>query len=479
MNVLEKSIKKQCQSRCLERDTEGMRARVETKVEVFLAGKKHLFIYVQLLILAVMLFLIIGPAFLPAPPNGATAFNNISLFASFLVWGLWFPLVFVSVIFFGRLWCGLLCPQGALSEQTTRVGLQRSVPKLLRWGGAPVVSFIVITVIGQVIGVREYPLPAVLVFIGTTLLAVFFGFIYAKEKRVWCRYLCPVGPILGIFSRLGAVSFEKNKIKAKGYPCPTFINTSAKTASSNCIECFKCVNPGESGSLHLKLRRPGLEVEEIAKREPKPWEVIFLFTATGLALGAFHWLVNPLYIQYKHILGGFFLDNGLGSLIGNSGPWWVMVNYPAAGEVFNWLDFISISSFMLLCMVGVGAALFFLTGLSTFVVRRAGEKAREVKFTETLTMLGYQYAPVALVSLVIGLGLGLFQSLETLGISADSVRLIQVIFFALGAVWSLYLGVRLQNNLISAGKVPALILSMIPSACGVFLIALLWHRVLF
>ena len=89
-------------------------------------------------------------------------------------------------------------------------------------------------------GVRDYPLAALELFGVTTLAAVLTGFLFARERRVWCRYLCPVGPLLGVFSRLGAISFE-NKVtpdprrlawvprkgvrgiknaKAKAYLCP-------------------------------------------------------------------------------------------------------------------------------------------------------------------------------------------------------------------------------------------------------------------
>src|SRR4051794_21837067 len=36
--------------------------------------------------------------------------------ARFLIWTLWFPLVFLSVLVTGRSWCGVLCPMGAASE---------------------------------------------------------------------------------------------------------------------------------------------------------------------------------------------------------------------------------------------------------------------------------------------------------------------------------------------------------------------------
>ena len=48
------------------------------------------------------------------------------------------------------------------------------------------------------------------------------------------------------------------------------------------------------------------------------------------------------------------MDMGLTNVIGWSGPWWLMVNYPQAGDVFNLLDAVSIITFMLGMTVFVG-----------------------------------------------------------------------------------------------------------------------------
>ncbi len=225
----------------------------------------------------VFIFLILIPPFLPMPSEDSTIRNNFTLFAKFIIWGVWFPLLLISVIFFGRLWCGLLCPQGALSEYAGRFGINRPIPKWMRWEGMPILSFIFVTTLAQLVGARDYAMPALEILGGTMLIAALAGFLYTSKRRAWCRHLCPIGPLLGIFSRLGAVSFERNGGDGKGCVCPTFINTQTKTASSNCIECFRCVSSDSAHSLHIKFRRPGIEVEDIKNREPNIWEVIFFF----------------------------------------------------------------------------------------------------------------------------------------------------------------------------------------------------------
>src|SRR3989304_9613704 len=168
-----------------------MRGWVRT-VEDFFVKNRERFIYLHMGMLIIFAALIFIPPFLPLPAEDATLLNNFTLLAKFLIWGLWFPLLLLSVIFFGRLWCGLLCPHGALSEYSSKKGLNRPIPKWLRWGGVPIASFVFITTLGQLIGIREYPLAALEVLGGTMVIAVLVGFLYGNGRRPFCRYLCPL-----------------------------------------------------------------------------------------------------------------------------------------------------------------------------------------------------------------------------------------------------------------------------------------------
>ena len=89
----------------------------------------------QWLVVLVYAFLLVVPALLPLPPGSARLLDNLTLLAQFVFWGLWWPFVLLSFVLVGRLWCGVLCPEGALSEWASRHGQGRGTPRWMRWAG--------------------------------------------------------------------------------------------------------------------------------------------------------------------------------------------------------------------------------------------------------------------------------------------------------------------------------------------------------
>ena len=107
--------------------------------------------------------LLVIPALLPLPDDSARMLNNLTIFAQFVFWGIWWPFVLLSMVLFGRIWCGVLCPEGALTEWAAQKGLGRPIPRWMRWGGWPFVAFVLTTVYGQMVSVYQYPQAALLV----------------------------------------------------------------------------------------------------------------------------------------------------------------------------------------------------------------------------------------------------------------------------------------------------------------------------
>lgn len=432
----------------IEAEGTAPRSPFTRKVEALFVHWRRHFGWVQVLMFGVFLVVIGLPVLLPDPPAESGILSNSTLFLRYLLWGIWFPLVFLSVIVLGRLWCGTLCPMGAASELANKYGFQRAIPAWIKWEGTPALSFIIMTLYGQTIGVRDHPEAAAGLFGGTMLLAIAIGGLYGRNKRVWCRHLCPIGRVLGLYSRLGAVQFTP-KVRLSGGDaytergaCPTMIDLPRKVESRHCIECFRCVNPKAAGSIRLDLRRPGVEVEEIRDHRANPAEAWFLFLDTGVALGGFLWLVLPQYQAMRQELGVWAIQNHV-DWITRIGPSWLMSVHPARAETFLWLDFIMIVGFMLGTMAILTAVLASLTAVGALIARRLGADGG---FRQVFTELGYQYAPVALMSLIIGLGAELLTPLRYTFVGMEGVHAIRGGLFLIGVVWSIWLGDRILRR---------------------------------
>lgn len=453
--------------------------RVAAFLEWFFLKYRQQLRWVHMVMFVAFVAILFVPLALPEPPQDATPLTNLTTLANYLLWGVWFPLVFLSAIFTGRSWCGLACPMGAASEWSNATGPHLSVPRWMRWEGTPLVSFILTTILGQTLGVRNHPEAVAEIFGGTMLAAIVIGWLYGRHKRVWCRHLCPIGRVLGLYSRLGFVEFsakdapkgEENYTEKGG--CPTMIDVRGKTQSRHCIECFRCVNPNSKDGIHLKLRMPGREIERIRDHHANPAEVWFLFLDTGVALGGFLWLVLPQYIEWRDKIGAWAIEHDWTWLL-TIGPSWLMSVHPQRREVFYWLDFSLITLFMLGCMVVLSIVLSITTGLSA---KLAGMTGADGDFSRRFTELGYQYAPVAMVSLVIGLGAVLFEPLRYTPLGEHGIGLGKGVLFLLGMTWSIILGYRILARQGVASRLRWLPLA--PGLAGSVLVGLAWWPAIF
>ncbi len=441
--------------------------------ETFFNQKQRLIFYMHIGT-AVFFVVLMGASLLWSDPiqPGYTYFQEMS---TFLVWGLWFPLVFLSVLFTGRSWCGLFCPMGAASQWVSKIGLKRQNPVWLRWEGTPIFCFIIVTILGQTMGVRDHAYSMTLLFIELFILALLVGFLFGRNKRSWCRHCCPIGLLLGVFSRLGAVSFSplKQPLQSEGYSekgvCPTYIDLKNKSESRHCITCFKCVQPTTGKGIVLEVRKPGQEIEEIGKRNANFSEVFFLFSATGLSLGGFLWLLLPQYQLFRQAIGTWLLEQGA-YWVGRPGPIWLMAVFPQEREVFVWLDFLSISLFM------SGLMVIFIVLLSLLTITSSHLFFKNTKSHFRLFLeLGYQYAPIAMVSLIVGLGNDLFVHIAQS--SFEIALFVKSGLFLIGLLWSLCLGWKIsfpfeENSYIRIYK-------LLPTYLGTVIIAICWGLAIF
>jgi len=131
-----------------------------------------------------------------------------------------------------------------------------------------------------------------------------------------------------------------------------------------------------------------------------------------------------------------------------------------------------ITGFMCAFAGAFAAALAGTTGTAAWLAGRLGADA---DFRTRFVELGYQYAPVAMISLVIGLGGELFDGLAVLGAGAPAAA--KAACFALALAWSLWLG----NAILARQGIAALqrALPLAPGLAGSLLAGAAWWVAIF
>ncbi len=448
--------------------TPGILARVG------LAMRRHqrLIHGLQWVVVVLYFSLLIYPAFLPLAPEDAHVYDNLRLFAQFLFWGVWWPFVMLSTMLLGRVWCGVFCPEGTLTELASRHGLGRPIPRWIRWRGWPFTAFVCTTVYGQLVSVYEYPQAALLVLGGSTVAAVAVGLVYGRGSRVWCRYLCPANGVFGLLAKIAPVHFRVNeelwkhdRQRSAAVNCAPLIDIAHMKSASACHSCGRC--SGEHGAVELALRSPVRDILGSSARQVRTEEAITLiFGVIGVATAAFLWSSSTRFVQIKTALADWLIAQDSWALLQDNAPWWLLTHYPAAHDVFTWLDGVCILGFVL----GGGGAL----GLAVWA---ALWLAARVQRDPALTWqrLSLALVPMAGVGVFLGLSMLTLTHLKAEGVMLAWVPAVRGALLGLGLGFSVYLVARMSPTRRSWRAVAGWLIAMLPLA----LMLRIWLAALF
>lgn len=386
------------------------------------------------------LFLLIVPAFMPIPPEDAHLYDNLRLFAQFLFWGIWWPFVMLSTMLLGRVWCGVFCPEGAMTEFASRHGLGRAIPRWIRWSGWPFIAFVCTTVYGQLVSVYEYPEAALLVLGGSSVAAIAVGLVYGKGSRVWCRYLCPANGVFGLLAKIAPVHFRVNEEAWKRHAgrqpmvnCAPLIDIKHMKSASACHSCGRCSD--YRGAVQLAARSPAQEILASRNQDVKTEEALTLMVGVmGIATAAFLWSSSAWFVQMKTAAANWLIDRDAFLLLQDNAPWWLLTHYPAAHDVFSWLDGLCILAYVL----GGGGAL----GVALLTAVRA---AARVAGNPQLSWqrLSLALVPLAGMGIFLGLSMLTLSHLKAERIALDWVPDVRIILMILGTGFSAWLGWKL------------------------------------
>jgi polyferredoxin len=252
----------------------------------------------QLIIFAVMLaaFLFVILSGFIGTPVGSHNFNIV------FVWIAWWAiLILIAVPFFGRGWCAV-CPiplpgewmqRGAVLDPPDKKPKWPNLrwPKFLRNIWLQNISFLLLALFSSVL----LTTPFVTSIVPAAMLLVAIGMSMVFERRAFCRYLCPVGGFIGLYSQTAPIDL---RIKTKdvcvkceskacyngselGYGCPWDVFPGGLTKNTYCGLCMECIRTCPHNNVAVNLRP---FAADLAKPSAKLDEAFKAFIMLGAAM---------------------------------------------------------------------------------------------------------------------------------------------------------------------------------------------------
>jgi transcriptional regulator with AAA-type ATPase domain/NAD-dependent dihydropyrimidine dehydrogenase PreA subunit len=216
--------------------------------------------------------------------------HNVSVL---LVWAMWWPMLTVSWLIGARIWCSV-CPMGAVNDLLNRVGKKKfKVPSFVRSYAIYIsAAGLVIIIWAEAASKMAYsPLATGFLLLSIASFAILSGIFF--ERRLWCRYLCPLGRLAAIFSGCSVVEWRSNssicnstckdnscyKGDEKTAGCPLYQGPFSLRSNQNCILCGNCVKVCPNNSPSFNLRVPGHELWATIK--PEKVTIVFVPVIIG------------------------------------------------------------------------------------------------------------------------------------------------------------------------------------------------------
>jgi polyferredoxin len=204
--------------------------------------------------------------------------RNFAIVFVWIVW--WAVLKIVLVPLTGRLWC-IACPIPAPGEWLQRRGifLRREGepltlgvkwPRKLSNGWLQVAGLLGMTIFSPLI--LTVPWITGVVLLGFIVLAVVLSLVF--ERRSFCRYVCPVGGFVGLYSLVAPVELRVKDADVcrahrekecylgseEGHGCPWLVRPWRLERNAHCGLCTECLKTCPKGNVAVNLRPFGADL---------------------------------------------------------------------------------------------------------------------------------------------------------------------------------------------------------------------------
>ena len=243
--------------------------------------------------------------------------HNFSIVFVWIAW--WAILILVAVPFFGRGWCAV-CPIPLPGEWLQRGAvltppdqkpkwLNRRWPRALRNIWLQNISFLLLALFSSVL----LTTPSITGIVLAAMLFAAIGLSIIFERRSFCRYLCPVGGFIGLYSQTAPVELRiKDKQvcaacvgkpcyngSAEGYGCPWDVFPGGLTKNTYCGLCLECLRTCPHDNIEVNLRRFSADLAKPYARMDEAFKAFIMLGSAmiyaGVLLGPWGMLKDAAY----------------------------------------------------------------------------------------------------------------------------------------------------------------------------------------
>lgn len=229
--------------------------------------------------------------------------HNFSIVFVWIAW--WAILILVAVPFFGRGWCAV-CPiplPGEWLQRGAVLSPPHKKPKWLdlRWPKAfrniwlQNISFLLLALFSSVL----LTTPNITGIVLAAMLFAAIGLSMVFERRSFCRYLCPVGGFIGLYSQTAPIEL---RIKDKqicvtcegkpcyngsqaGYGCPWDVFPGGLSKNTYCGLCMECMRTCPHDNLAISLRPFSADLAKPSTRMDEAFKAFIMLGSAMIYAG--------------------------------------------------------------------------------------------------------------------------------------------------------------------------------------------------
>ncbi len=298
-------------------------------------------------------------------------------FTTGLFWNLFWPFfMVVSLATLGRVFCGI-CPHGFIGKYITKIGLNKKMPKVL---AKPFIGLSILLIGWWLVyymypSLFKAPIATAIMFTVMTILAIIVFYVY--ENMAYCKYICPIGTMTKVFSKVGFTKLETYKDGCAS--CKTFDCASAcsynlkpftfnkKNSMEDCTLCMDCASSCENVAFSLKKPSSNL-FGKFKINKAEVWALIFITAVISITMSFHHALGRSAIVE------DFF--------------WVKTARYFESFINFGSIDTVGLFALLYAVIISV-----FLSVSGMFIA----SKIMKVSYEKTFYTLGYAFAPLFII----------------------------------------------------------------------------------